>query len=122
MSLTAACICGATRYDYHGPVEEIALCSCSQCRRANGGAFNVALLARAEDVEFSARDQLKEFASSPGKYRGFCGQCGAPVYSRRDDLPGVLRLRAGLIAELPPPQRMSHGFAEDGWPWLSAAV
>lgn len=118
MTLTAACVCGATRYHFHGPVEEVALCYCNQCRRANGGAFNVALLAKAEDVDFEARDRVTEFESSAGKFRAFCGGCGAPVYSRRDDLPGILRLRAGLIADLPQPQRITQGFVDERWDWL----
>lgn len=114
----AACLCGATRYDWAGPLDEVVLCHCSQCRRANGGAFNVAVLAQRADVIFLARASLSEFESSPGKYRAFCSGCGAPVYSRRDDMPEVLRLRGGLINGLSQPARITHGFREDGWHWL----
>lgn len=42
---------------------------------------------------------LQSYESSPGKVRAFCKACGSPVYSRRDALPGVLRIRAGLLQE-----------------------
>ena len=31
--------------------------------------------------------------------RVFCSRCGSPIYSRKSTLPGVLRIRAGLINE-----------------------
>jgi hypothetical protein len=115
----AACLCGATRYDWAGPLAEVILCHCSQCRRANGGAFNVAVLAQRADVQFLARDRVREFESSPGKHRAFCSGCGAAVYSRRDDMPDVLRLRGGLIDNLSAPPNMVHSHVEDGWDWLA---
>ena len=119
MTLSAACLCGATRYSLSGPVDEVVLCHCSQCRRANGGAFNVAVLTDAADVTFDARDAVHEYESSPGKYRAVCAGCGAPVYSRRDELPGVLRLRGGLIDGLPAPRRLIETHRDDGWDWIS---
>ena len=118
MTYRAACLCGAIRYDWAGPLSEVLLCHCGQCRRANGGAFNVAVLANAADVQFHSRDRLSEFESSPGKYRAFCSGCGAPIYSRRDDLPGVYRLRGGLIDNLPAPPHIEQTHRDDGWAWL----
>lgn len=40
-----------------------------------------------------------EYESSPGKFRAFCSLCGSPIYSRRADLEGVYRIRAGLLDE-----------------------
>ena len=93
------------------------LCHCGQCRRANGGAFNVAVLAATIDVLFDARDAVREYESSPGKYRAFCTGCGSPVYSRRDDLPAVLRLRGGKSGALPTPRRVCAGHRQGGWGW-----
>lgn len=118
MTLSASCLCGATRYTWSGPIDEVVLCHCGQCRRANGGAFNVAVLADTADVAFAARDAVREYESAPGKYRAFCSGCGAPVYSRRDDLPAVLRLRGGLIDALPAPRLLTETHREDGWSWL----
>ena len=117
MTLSASCLCGATRYRFDGPVGEVVLCHCGQCRRANGGAYNVAVLADVADVRFDARDRVREYESSPGKYRAFCTGCGAPVYSRRDDLPAVLRLRGGLIDDLPAPRELIISHRDDGWDW-----
>ena len=107
-TLEGSCLCGAVRYRYHGALGPIAMCHCGQCRKAQGTAFatNSPIdIAAFELIAGNAR--LREFASSPGKLRAFCGDCGSPIYSRREDLPGVLRLRIGTL-ETPIDARPSH--------------
>jgi hypothetical protein len=113
-----ACLCGAIRYDVDGSLATVVLCHCTQCRRGNGGAFNVGVVVAADQVTFRSRATLKEFESSPGKLRAFCSACGSPVYSRRPDTPGVLRLRGGLIIDLPAPADLRHIHRDSRWPWI----
>lgn len=121
MTFHAACLCGETRYTWDGPVTEVILCYCTQCRRANGGAFNVAVVAFENDLRFRSRGLICEYESSPGKYRSFCSGCGSPIYSRRSDLPGVYRLRGGLIDGLTVPSQIKVQHRVDGWDWLGTA-
>jgi hypothetical protein len=46
--LTGSCLCGSIQYQYDGEINEIALCHCGQCRKAQGSAFaaNSPLLVR----------------------------------------------------------------------------
>jgi len=37
--IRGSCLCGKVKYEYDGEIEEIAMCHCSQCRKAQGGAF-----------------------------------------------------------------------------------
>lgn len=117
-----ACLCGAVSYDVTGTLATVVLCHCSQCRRGNGGAFNVAVVVDADRVVFRSRATVKEYESSPGKLRAFCGDCGSPVYSRRPDTPGTLRLRGGLIVDLPAPAALRETYRGSGWPWIDAVV
>lgn len=112
------CLCGAVQYDVGGSLASVVLCHCTQCRRGNGGAFNVGVLVSSDQVVFRSRATLKEYESSPGKLRAFCGDCGSPVYSRRPDTPGILRLRGGLIIDLPAPANLSQSHRDSRWPWL----
>ena len=117
--LRARCLCGGVGYRYSGPVDAIMLCLCHQCRQANGSVMTPVLRANRADVAFDDTPTIAEFESSPGKFRAFCTGCGAPVYSRRDDLPETLRLRIGLIADLPEPAQIDRQHREAAWPWLS---
>lgn len=113
-----ACLCGAVQYEVSGSLASVLLCHCTQCRRGNGGAFNVAVEVATDQVVFRSRATIREYESSPGKLRAFCSGCGAPVYSRRTDGPGQLRLRGGLIIDLPAPAGLRHIHRDDRWPWI----
>ncbi|HEX5276731.1 MAG TPA: GFA family protein [Fluviicoccus sp.] len=96
--LTGSCLCNGIRYEYHGQIEEISMCHCSMCRKAQGSAYVAVSPVPAERFRIvQGRELLKEYRAVPHKARVFCSQCGSPLYSARDDLPGVIRLRLGTI-------------------------
>ena len=37
--IKGSCLCGGVRYEYDGEIDEISICHCSQCRKAQGSAF-----------------------------------------------------------------------------------
>jgi len=37
--IEGSCLCGKVRFVYNGDIKEIVMCHCSQCRKAQGGAF-----------------------------------------------------------------------------------
>lgn len=43
------------------------------------------------------REQVREYESSPGKFRAFCSNCGSPIYSRRPADPDIRRVRLSTI-------------------------
>ena len=95
--IKGGCLCGKVRYTYDGNIEEIAMCHCSQCRRAQGGAFATNSPGETAKLKFSGQEYIQEFQSNEIKVRAFCKNCGSPLYSARHDLPNVRRLRVGTI-------------------------
>jgi len=95
---SGGCLCGAVRYEVEGELAPVQLCHCGQCRKAQGSAFgaNVPVAAAAFRL-LQGGDVLREHRASPGKRRVFCGTCGSPLFSQRDDAPAALRLRAGSL-------------------------
>lgn len=97
---TGQCLCGEIKFEYDGPLGHIALCHCSQCRRAHGSAFSASAPVQKVRFHFTrGEDKVTEFESRPGKYRAFCSCCGSQLYSRVDAIPGILRLRIGVLDE-----------------------
>lgn len=93
-----ACLCNAIRYEYDGDITEISLCHCSMCRKAQGSAYVAVSPIDATRFRITqGREFLKEYRAVPVKARVFCANCGSPLYSARDDLPDVLRLRLGTV-------------------------
>lgn len=97
---TGSCLCGGIQFRIHAELEPIQVCHCMQCRKAQGApvATNTPVQSSAFELLRGA-ELLASFESSPGKQRVFCSRCGSPIYSCKDTLPGVLRVRAGLINE-----------------------
>jgi hypothetical protein len=76
---TGRCLCGAVRYRVQGPLRDIMLCHCSQCRRVSGylGAYSSASRSA---VEVEGADALRWHATSARGRRAFCGICGSSLF------------------------------------------
>lgn len=93
---SGGCLCGGVRYEVTGPLAPVQLCHCGQCRKAQGAAFGAnAPVAIAAFRWLQGEDLLREYRASAGKRRVFCGTCGSPLFSQRDESPETLRLRVG---------------------------
>ena len=97
---TGSCLCGGVQFRIDAELGPIDLCYCQQCRKASGSAFasNAPVSAAALQITRGA-ELLKAFESSPGEQRIFCGQCGSPIFNRKDSTSDVVRIRAGTINE-----------------------
>ena len=120
--MLGGCLCGAVRYRYEGLIGGalglVTLCHCGQCRRLQGYAAAAAPASSAGFSILSGADQVREYESSQGKKRAFCGVCGSPLYSRRDALPEAIRLRLGSLDDPPAALRVeAHIYAEDLPAW-----
>ncbi|WP_346659491.1 GFA family protein [Pseudomonas sp. RIT-PI-AD] len=100
----------------------IQICHCSQCRRAQGTPFasNIPIKAAAFRL-LSGAELLSSFESSPGKRRVFCGTCGSPLYSQKDAVPDVLRIRAGLIDGPLEVRPVAHAYVASKADWWCIA-
>jgi hypothetical protein len=101
-----------------GELESIQVCHCQQCRKAQGGPFATVIPVATSAFLFVSGEQLlRSYESSPGKQRLFCSKCGSPVLSRRQALPGVVRVRVGLINELLKVRPASHAYTGSKCNW-----
>lgn len=93
-----SCLCGSVQYLIRGELGSAVFCHCARCRKANGSAFAVNAAVAEADFEVSrGQTLLKSFSTAEGVHRLFCGECGSPIVSKRDSMPGVLRLRVGTL-------------------------
>ncbi|MBB4863164.1 hypothetical protein HNP46_002011 [Pseudomonas nitritireducens] len=115
---TGGCLCGAVRYEISGELAAIQVCHCSQCRKAQGGPFATNVpVERAAFRLLSGESQLAEYRATPDKQRVFCRTCGSPIYSAREALPEVLRVRAGTLDEPVRTKLEAHYYVESGAGW-----
>jgi hypothetical protein len=62
-------------------------------------------------------DRVREFESSPGKWRCFCGTCGSPLWSRSRADPDTVRIRLGLVEDDPERRPLAHMWVSEKSPW-----
>ena len=67
------------------------------------------------------QELLKEYRSSPDKVRVFCSVCGSPIYSAKDDQPGIRRLRVGTVDTPFVCREIFHIFTDSKAPWWEIA-
>lgn len=92
------CLCGAVRFEIHGPIRNIVYCHCSQCRKAQGSAFASNGVVQAADFSVvSGAELLKGFEATSGQTKYFCSTCGSPIISKSQARPGEVRVRLGTI-------------------------
>ncbi len=78
-ALSGGCQCGAVRYQVVGELGYPHLCHCRMCQKAAGNYF-MPLAAAKRRVFALTRGEPKWFHSSDIVRRGFCADCGTPLF------------------------------------------
>jgi hypothetical protein len=104
----------------------VVACHCNDCQRRTGAPFGVGAFYAAEVVTISGTP--KEFirdAASGGKVRTyFCPNCGSTVYWKADNLPALIGVAVGTMAEpkYAAPARSIFEQSKHDWVEISGAA
>ena len=79
---TGQCLCGAVRYEVRGPLRDVLICHCVECRRWGGnvGAFTSVRLEHFDAPRRGNGPLDPEPGSDRHARRGFCGECGSSLF------------------------------------------
>jgi len=116
------CLCGAVRYDVEeGAVYDAGYCYCSLCRRASGAP--VMSWASGREGGFRVvRGEARRYWSSGSCRRGFCGDCGSPLFFDGPGMAGLVGVNTGTLDEVPVGLRPRvHMCVDDKWGWFEVA-
>jgi hypothetical protein len=86
IAVTGGCQCGAVRYASSQLMDNSHICHCRMCQKAVGNFF-AALVGAPNDRLVWTRGEPAIFASSDLADRGFCAQCGTPLFYRGKGSP-----------------------------------
>lgn len=76
---TGSCLCGAVRLEVEGQLAPPDACHCGQCRKISGHYWASTDVPR-EAVTVRGQDSVGWFQSSDKVRRGFCRNCGSPLF------------------------------------------
>ena len=79
---TGRCLCGAVRFEVHGPLEQVLICHCQECRRWTGHVSATAASRRADlsIIEPRGLQWVPSPRSDTRARRGFCRECGSSLF------------------------------------------
>ena len=114
--ITGGCLCGQVRYTISFPTADSwppssHCCQCTQCRKALGSLIAPFLNLPPSNLTWSrpslpldSEDPIppspfKEFTSSPGVRRGFCGNCGSTMSFRHENSAQEIEICTGTVDE-----------------------
>ncbi|WP_339070475.1 GFA family protein [Pseudomonas idahonensis] len=114
---TGGCHCGRLRYQFSGPLRDIAHCHCSICRRVSGGLVTTWITLPARAFKWLEGVPAR-YDSSASCARYFCADCGAHLalvtHLSQDSIDVT-------IATLDHPERAPadrHIWTDSRLPWL----
>jgi hypothetical protein len=88
VELSGGCQCGAVRYHATQRHDNAHICHCRMCQKAMGSFF-APLVGLPLDRFAWARGTPSVFMSSEHVERGFCSNCGTPLYYRNLNSPRI---------------------------------
>jgi hypothetical protein len=99
-------------------------CHCIDCQRRTGAPFSVGAFYPAEAIGISGT--TKEFtraAASGGKVHFyFCPDCGSTVYWKATNLPGMIGVAVGAMADPGYPAPVISVFEQSKHAWIDIGV
>ena len=113
-----SCLCRRVQYEVTGEIGDFGYCHCTSCRKASGTAHSAnAPVQRSDFLLTSGAEELREFESSSGRVRVFCGRCGSPLYAYlRGDID-IIRIRLGSLDTALAKEPKAHTWVSDKAPW-----
>lgn len=127
MPHTGQCLCGQVRFTIDAMPLGARMCWCRDCQRIASGSATVNVLFPEEAVHYQGDMTTLRLVADSGNIveRGFCPRCGAQMFSRTVEPPGMpMRVRAGTLddPELMAPQAIIWASSAPSWAPLDPAL
>ena len=114
--LTGRCLCGVIQYRCGPILYPPTFCHCESCRRACGAHAVGWLTVAARNLAFTG-DAPREYASSPGVLRSFCGRCGTPLTYSNVQRPTEVDITVCTLDQPELAAPVDHIWMEDAPSW-----
>jgi hypothetical protein len=112
------CQCGNIRFSFSGPLGDASICHCRMCQKAFGSWGAAFVNIPASNFQWT-RGTPGLFRSSSIVSRGFCRDCGTPLFMREDGDENI-EIAIGTLdnpSDIPPLSRQSA--VESRLPWFN---
>lgn len=121
--IDARCNCGAVALTLPGPSSLVAACHCVECQRRTGAPFGVGAFYPVEAVTVAGtpKEYVRAAARGSRVRFCFCRDCGSTVYWKADNLPTMIAVAVGAIADPDYPAPVRSVFERSKHAWVEIA-
>ena len=117
---TGGCMCGHVRYQLASKPFDAGWCHCRTCQLNSGAPAMVFASVPTGDYRIiSGQEAVRTVASSSFGHRGFCGQCGTPLYMKVNYQPETVDFSVATLDAPAGVQPGFHIFWASRLPWLA---
>jgi hypothetical protein len=117
---SGGCACGEIRYECTAEPMMMLNCHCRDCQQSSGGPFSSFVVV--PTAAFELRQGAPRFHASPSEMggktnRGFCSDCGSPIYSQPDLVPHIVAIRTASLDDPSWFSQQMDVWTSDAHPW-----
>ena len=118
---TGGCLCGKVQYHHEGAPVMTGVCHCRDCQKQTGTSFSIIQGVALPALQVTGSPKVFETHGISGGsvQRHFCGDCGSPLYSLVDAMPGVAFLKAGTLDDVSGLAPQVQLWCATAQPWLT---
>ena len=123
---SGGCLCGNVRYQSSAAPQLTGHCHCIDCRKTSGTGHATHVVVTGEG--FAAKGDIR-FYDRPADSgnvvsRGFCPDCGSPIYSTNAAMPGMIFIRASSLddPEVAVPSMAVYASRAPSWDHIDPSV
>jgi hypothetical protein len=119
-AIIGGCACGAIRYECTTEPLMVVNCHCRDCQRSSGGACSSVVVVTADSLTLRKGDpRYYRVTAESGNIaqRGFCADCGSPLFAGNSNNPHVIALKLGSLDDPSWCQPMIDIWTQSAQPW-----
>jgi hypothetical protein len=96
---SGGCACGSVRYECAQAPVAMLNCHCRDCQRSSGAPFASGVVVLVSDTVITGTPTTHSVRTASGSLttRGFCSDCGVPLFTHSDRSPGFMSIRFPTI-------------------------
>ena len=116
----AQCSCGALTLTLRKLSKLVVACHCLDCQRRTGAPFGVGAFHSIDAVVISrtAKEFTRDAASGGKVHTYFCPNCGSTIYWKADNLPSLIGVAVGALADPRCPAPVKSVFEQSKHDWI----
>lgn len=126
MTVTGGCLCGAVRYSVDAEPIAARACWCRVCQYLAAGNATVNAIFPSETLKVSGEVRWHHATADSGNHmqRGFCPECGTPLFGKAEERPHLMVIRVGTFDDpgLAAPQSIIWASAAPEWAHFDPAL